>query len=133
MTFYSIIFIVTTVMCPLAIFLFFRNYFDESEKLLKTTQVFTIIAIVGVATVIVLKGQNSFLISLINPLLSISIYKIMSTYFYKRFHRKPINTGLNIQQGTNWDRAFNIIYVLMNLIGLLIFTLFSIYIIENIY
>jgi len=114
---FQIIYVIS-LMIPLGLFLFFRKYLDNINYLKKILLFLLGIATIGIMLSISHFGKNQFYISLINPFLSLAIYRCLFLIFFKKMKRPPIDTAFNfsINNKIDWDRAFNIGYIFFGII-----------------
>jgi uncharacterized membrane protein len=106
---------VGSTMIPLFIFLFGRKYLEDKETYKKIFLISLGFACLGIFLATLLNSKNY--IDLLNPFLSVSIYKLHLMFFVYKLKRLPKDTFNDWTDGLYPDRIFNISYWMFGLIG----------------
>jgi len=104
---------------PVLLALFCRRLLNNKKTWLIIVCIYTILGLTGVFIALYGKSitDNNFYISLIIPACSIIIYRVLLMVFKYKFERLPLDTAIDRQSGLFWDKAFNVIFVLIGIFG----------------
>lgn len=116
-----------SIILPLTAFMFFRDYLNNPKS--NRVIIFITCGIFLLGLLFFFLYEDAFFLSLINPFLSYLAFLILSYAFRKRFNRLPKDTALDWSSGLNNDRFFNILFILLGIIGPI---LISVYLIDSI-
>lgn len=94
----------------LAIFFFYRELLIERKSFKLIFGISLALFVAAVLLSIFLRGTPTLFPSLMNPLVSLSLFSLMRKLFIRWKNREPLDTFFNWQRGLAADRLFNILY-----------------------
>lgn len=107
---------VINFLIPLGFFVFGRKLLDSK---LIFSLLLLILLLTGVLTITInfigFQKNYDYLI-LINPVVSLLIYRFLKNIFKRKFKRLPIDTFMDWREGFLWDRIFNIGYIIFGIL-----------------
>jgi len=101
---------------PLTLFVFFRKLLNEPKYQKLLLIIFSVLAAIGIAIVLIKNQAYSFYLMLILPLISYWIYRMSLSVFRKKNKRNPKDTAMDWRDGLDHDRLFNIGYVIFGIV-----------------
>ncbi len=118
-----------SILLPLGMFLFYREVLDNRKN--GSVLYFTVgmISVVGIVWFFIEKEM--FYLSLVNPLLSLLVYRSMFSIFEKRFGKAPVDTAFRWSPGLFYDRLFNILFIVLGILAPILLSLFFIDLFRN--
>ncbi len=106
----------SSLLVPLALFTFFRRFLNEEKYQKKIRITLSFVASIGILIVILNNKSYLYYLLLLFPLLAYWIHNLCLFWFRKKMGRDPIDTAMDWRSGLQWDRLFNIGYVIIGII-----------------
>lgn len=92
-------------------FIFKRELLIRNKSFMPILGISVVLFLVGVVFHSAGAYRNSFCGALLSPLISLGLFRLCRVIFVRRFNREPKDTYLIWDKGLGVDRVFNIVYL----------------------